>query len=119
MGYYSIAAGSLLPGIATGRVRRNMPNPIPVVLLGRLAIDREWQGRGVGADLLRDAVMRVISAGDIIGVRAILVHAISARAKTFYERFGFRSSPIEPMTLMITLAEARRASRNLGLPGPE
>jgi GNAT superfamily N-acetyltransferase len=109
VGYYSIAAGSLLASAATGRVRRNMPNPIPVVLLGRLAIDREWQGRGIGGDLLRDAVLRVMSAGDTIGVRAILVHAISAEAKTFYERFGFKSSPVEPMTLMITLAEAKRS----------
>jgi GNAT superfamily N-acetyltransferase len=109
VGYYSLAAGSLLPSAATGRVRRNMPNPVPLVLLGRLAIDLGWQGSGLGADLLRDAVLRVLSAGEAIGVRAILVHAISPEAKSFYERHGFRSSPIEPMTLMITLAEANRA----------
>ena len=108
-GYYSLAASSLLPVVATGRVRRNMPNPAPVVLLGRLAIDRGWQGRGLGADLLRDAVLRVLAAGDAIGVRAVLVHAISAEAKAFYERHGFKPSPIEPMTLMITLSEAKRA----------
>jgi predicted N-acetyltransferase YhbS len=107
VGYYSLAAGSVLPGMAVGRVRRNMPNPIPVVLLGRLAVDRLRRGKGLGADLLRDAVLRVLAAGEQIGVRAILVHAISADAKAFYERFGFRASPIEPMTLMITLAEAR------------
>ncbi|HEY1933109.1 MAG TPA: GNAT family N-acetyltransferase [Acetobacteraceae bacterium] len=109
VGYYSLAAGSLLPGAATGRVRRNMPNPVPVVLLGRLAIDRGWHGKGLGGDLLRDAVLRVLSAGGSIGVRAILVHAISPEAKSFYERHGFTASPIEPLTLMITLAEARRA----------
>ncbi len=109
VGYYSLAAGSILPNAATGRVRRNMPNPVPVVLLGRLAIDRGWQGRGLGGDLLRDAVLRVLSAGEAIGVRAILVHAISSEAKVFYERHGFKPSPVEPMTLMITLAEARRA----------
>jgi GNAT superfamily N-acetyltransferase len=109
VGYYSLAAGSVLPGVATGRVRRNMPNPIPIVLLGRLAIDRGWQGRGIGGDLLRDAVLRVLAAGEEIGVRAILVHAISDEAKAFYERFGFKISPVEPMTLMITLAEVRRA----------
>jgi GNAT superfamily N-acetyltransferase len=108
VGYYSLAAGAMLPGVATGRVRRNMPNPVPVVLLGRLAIHRTWQGRGLGGDLLRDAVLRVLAAGERIGVRAILVHAISAEAKTFYERHGFRPSPVEPMTLMITLAEAKR-----------
>ncbi len=109
VGYYSLAAGSLLPSAATGRVRRNMPNPVPVVLLGRLAIDRAWHGKGLGGDLLRDAVLRVLSAGGSIGVRAILAHAISPEAKSFYERHGFMESPIEPMTLMITLAEARRA----------
>jgi len=86
-----------------------MPNPVPVVVLGRLAIDRRWQARGLGGDLLRDAVLRVLSAADAIGVRALLVHAISADAKTFYERHGFKPSPIEPMTVMITLAEAKRA----------
>lgn len=108
VGYYSLAAGSVLHGLATGRVRRNMPNPVPVVILGRLAVDRSWQGRGIGSDLLRDAILRVLSAGEIIGVRAILVHAISPQAKAFYERHGFRSSPVEPMTLMVTIAEARR-----------
>jgi GNAT superfamily N-acetyltransferase len=109
VGYYSLAAGSLLPNAATGRVRRNMPNPVPIVLLGRLAIDRGWQGKGLGADLLRDAVLRVLSAGEAIGVRAMLVHAISPEAKAFYERHGFKPSPVQPMTLMITLAEAGRA----------
>jgi GNAT superfamily N-acetyltransferase len=109
VGYYSLAAGSLLPSAATGRVRRNMPNPVPIVLLGRLAIDRSVQGKGLGGDLLRDAVLRVLSAGEAIGVRAVLVHAISPEAKAFYERYGFRPSPVEPMTLMITLAEAQRA----------
>jgi GNAT superfamily N-acetyltransferase len=108
VGYYSLAAGSVQHGAATGRVRRNMPNPIPVVLLGRLAIDRTWQGRGIGADLLRDAVLRTLSVAETIGVRAILVHAISDAAKAFYERHGFRVSPVEPLTLMITLAETRR-----------
>ncbi|MSP00478.1 MAG: N-acetyltransferase [Acetobacteraceae bacterium] len=108
-GYYSLAACSLLPGTATGRVRRNMPNPVPVVLLGRLAIDRDWQGKGLGGDLLRDATLRVLAAGDSIGVRAILVHAISPKAGAFYERHGFKASPIEPLTLMMTLAEAKRA----------
>lgn len=108
-GYYSLAASSVLPGTATGRVRRNMPNPVPVVLLGRLAIDLAWQGKGLGPDMLRDAVLRTRAAGDVIGVRAMLVHAISPAAKTFYERFGFRPSPVDPMALMITLADAQRA----------
>ena len=107
VGYYSLAAGSVLHETATGRVRRNMPDPVPVALLGRLAIDRDWQGRGLGAALLRDAVLRVIGAAETIGVRALLVHAISDEARAFYERWGFRPSPIEPMTLMITIEEAQ------------
>jgi GNAT superfamily N-acetyltransferase len=108
VGYCGLAAGSVMPGAATGRVRRNMPNPVPVVLLGRLAVDYAWQGRGLGGDLLRDAVLRVLAAGQSIGVRAILVHAISAEATAFYEKHGFRPSPVDPMALMITLSDARR-----------
>jgi predicted N-acetyltransferase YhbS len=108
IGYYSLAAGSVLHAAATGRVRRNMPDPVPVALLGRLAIDRRWQGRGLGIALLRDAVLRVIGAAGTIGVRAVLVHAISDEAKAFYERWGFRPSATDPMTLMITVEEARR-----------
>jgi GNAT superfamily N-acetyltransferase len=107
VGYYSLAAGSVLHAAATGRVRRNMPDPVPVALLGRLAIDKGWQGRGLGAALLRDAVLRVIGAAEMIGVRALLVHAISEEAKGFYERWGFRPSAVEPMTLMITIEEAQ------------
>jgi len=76
--------------------------------MARRWFDRRWQGRGLGADLLRDAVLRTLSAGATIGVQAILMRAISDDAKLFYERHGFRASPIEPMTLMITLAAARR-----------
>jgi predicted N-acetyltransferase YhbS len=85
-----------------------MPDPVPALLLARLAVDRAWHGKGLGADLLSNAVLRVIGAAETIGVRAILFHAISDDAKTFYEKHGFRSSPIEPMTLMVTIDEARR-----------
>jgi GNAT superfamily N-acetyltransferase len=108
VGYYSLAASSVLHQIATGAVRRNMPDPVPVALLGRLAIDSRWQGRGLGQALLRDAILRVVGAAEMIGVRALLVHAISDEARTFYERCGFRPSPVQPMTLMITIDEARR-----------
>jgi GNAT superfamily N-acetyltransferase len=118
VGYYSLAAGSVLPGAATGRVRRNMPSPVPVVLLGRLAIDRAWQGRGLGSDLLQDAVLRVLSAGEHIGIRAILVNAISDEAKALHEKHGFRLSPVEPMTLMITLDDAQRALAPRGQSSP-
>lgn len=108
VGYYSLAAGSILHAKATGRVRRNMPDPAPILLLGRLAVDRAWRGKGLGADLLSDAVLRAIGAAQSVGVRAILVHAISDEAKTFYEKHGFRASPVDPMTLMITIEEAQR-----------
>jgi GNAT superfamily N-acetyltransferase len=108
VGYYSLAAGSVLHHSATGRVRRNMPDPVPAALLGRLAIDRGWQGRGLGAALLQDAVLRVVGAAETIGVRAILVYAISDEAKAFYEHWGLRPSPVDPMTLMITVEEAQR-----------
>jgi GNAT superfamily N-acetyltransferase len=108
VGYYSLAAGSILDTVATGKVRRNMPDPAPVLLLARLAVDRNWHGKGLGADLLCNAVLRAIGAAASIGVRALLVHAISDQAKKFYEKHGFRPSPIEPMTLMITIDEARK-----------
>ncbi|MBN9510426.1 MAG: GNAT family N-acetyltransferase [Alphaproteobacteria bacterium] len=107
VGYYGLAAGSLLPAAATGRVRRNMPNPVPVILLGRLAVDQAWQGKGLGSDLLRDAVLRALSAGEVVGVRAMLVHAISEEARAFYEKHGFLPSPLDSLMLMITLSEAR------------
>jgi GNAT superfamily N-acetyltransferase len=108
-GYYSLAAASVLHGVATPKARRNMPDPVPAILLARLAVDRGWQGAGLGAGLLKDAVLRSAAAAETIGVRVLLVHAISEEAKRFYERFGFRTSPIEPMTLRITLDELRRA----------
>ena len=106
VGYYSLAAGSVARETAPGRVRRNAPDPVPVVVVGRLAVDRGFQGQGLGRALLRDAVLRILQAADIIGVRAILVHALSDQAKHFYEDCGFTPSPINPLTLMITVSEA-------------
>jgi GNAT superfamily N-acetyltransferase len=106
VGYYSLAAGSVARETAPGRVRRNAPDPVPVVVLGRLAVDRDFQGQGLGHTLLRDAVLRTLQAADIIGVRAILVHALSEQAKRYYEDCGFAPSPINPLTLMITVSEA-------------
>jgi GNAT superfamily N-acetyltransferase len=79
------------------------------MVLGRLAVDRAYQGRGFGSGLLRDAILRILHAAEIGGIRAILVHAISDEAKRFYEHHGFVESPVDPMTLMITVAEARRS----------
>jgi GNAT superfamily N-acetyltransferase len=85
-----------------------MPDPVPAMVLGRLAVDKAHHGRGVGTGLLRDAVLRTMQAADIAGIRTILVHAISEPAKRFYERYGFVASPVDPMTVMITVAEAAR-----------
>lgn len=109
VGYYALATGGVAQARAAGRVRRNMPDPVPVMILGRLAVDRRWQGRNVGASLLGDAVVRTLQAAEIGGIRAILVDAISADAKRFYERHGFKASPVDPMVLMITIADARKA----------
>ena len=108
VGYYALAAGAVAHTEATSRAERNMPDPVPVILIGRLAMDSRFQSRGIGADLLRDAVLRTLQAAEIAGIRAILVSAISANAKTFYEKFGFISSPANPQTLMITVTEASR-----------
>ena len=108
-GYYSLAAGSLLQAEATGKIRRNMPDPVPMALLGRLAIDVSAQGKGLGTALLKDSVLRVINASNQLAIRGILVDAIDVKAKTFYEHFGFRPSPLFPMKLMVTLADIERA----------
>jgi GNAT superfamily N-acetyltransferase len=109
VGYYALATGAVAQTEASGRVRRNMPDPVPVMVLGRLAVDRAYQGRGLGRALLRDAVLRTLQAAEIAGIRAILVHAISEEAKEFYERCGFAASVVDPMTLMITVADAALA----------
>jgi len=83
-----------------------MPDPIPVIILGRLAIDQQFQRMGLGRALLRDALLRVLQAAEIAGVRAILVHALHESTKKFYLHCGFHPSPIDPMTLMITVSEA-------------
>jgi GNAT superfamily N-acetyltransferase len=108
VGYYTLAAGAVAHVEAPGRIRRNMPDPVPAIVLGRLAVDRAFHGQGVGTGLLRDAVVRIVHAADIAGVRAILVHAISEEARRFYERYGFVASPIDPLTVMISVAEAMR-----------
>jgi GNAT superfamily N-acetyltransferase len=111
IGYYALASGAVTVADSTGRFRRNMPDPIPVAVLGRLAIDRSQQGRGLGRALFRDCALRVAHAAEAIGIRGILVHAISEQAKAFYLALGFDSSPSEPMTLMVTLGDIRELLR--------
>lgn len=106
--YYAIAAGSIAHADAIGGVRRNMPEPVPVALLGRLAVDASVQGQGIGKHLLQDAVIRVAQASDVIGMRAIVVDALDVQAKIFYEQYGFVSSPISPFKLMVTIEAVLR-----------
>lgn len=103
--YYALASGAVLSADATGRLRRNMPDPIPVVVLGRLAVDSAWHGQGLGRALVRDAGLRVRQAADAIGIRGMTVQALSDEAKVFYEHLGFEPSPMDAKLLMITLAD--------------
>lgn len=107
LAYYALASSAIIVQATPGRFRRNMPDPIPVVVLARLAVDQSLQGRGFGRALLRDAGQRVIQAADTIGIRGMIVHALSAEAKTFYEQIGFEPSPLGPMMLMVTLADLK------------
>jgi GNAT superfamily N-acetyltransferase len=103
VGYYSLASGALALADAPGSIRHNMPDPVPVGILGRLAIDRSFHGRGLGVALLQDAVIRTAQAAGIIGIRGVLVHAISVEAKAFYQYHGFVESLTQPMTLLLSL----------------
>lgn len=105
--FYSLATGAVACRQAPGRIRRNMPDPIPVMIVGRLAVHLDWQKKGLGGDLLADAVKRTLQAADIAGIRALVVHALSEDAKQFYEQFGFQSSSTDPLDLMIALKDAQ------------
>lgn len=107
LAYYALASSAVTVDAASGRFRRNMPDPVPVVVLGRLAVDRSLHGRGIGRALVRDACLRVVQAADTIGIRGMLVHALSDEARAFYERIGFERSPLDPMMLMVTLADLK------------
>jgi GNAT superfamily N-acetyltransferase len=103
IGYCALASGGVAAIEAPGNVRRNMPDPVPVMILARLAIDSRWQGKGIGGDLLRDAVLRTVQAAEIGGIRALLVHALDGSAARFCERYGFKPSPIRPLTYFLQL----------------
>lgn len=106
-GYYAMAAGAVTHQAATSSVRRNMPDPVPVMVLARLAVDHRAQGIKLGAALLQDAVNRAVAVSQNAGIRALLVHALHDRAKQFYEHYGFQASPQHPMTLMLRLNAAK------------
>lgn len=109
VGYYALASSAVAPAAAPGRFRRNMPDPVPVVVLGRLAVATSHHGQGLGRALFQDAALRVIHAADAIGIRGMVVHALSEEAKAFYRRLGLDESPLDPMTLMVTIIDLREA----------
>ena len=110
VGYYSISAGSVAQEEAPTRVAKGLArHPIPVILLARLAVDKDEKGTGLGKALLKDALLRIAHAADIVGARAVLVHAIDDQARRFYEHFGFEASPVHEMQLMLLMKDLRRA----------
>ncbi len=108
-GYYSLAVGHVVLVDAPLRLSKGLAkHPVPIMLLARLAIDRRWQGQGVGKSLLRDALQRTLQAADIAGIRAFAVHAKDEEARRFYEHFNFMPSPTDPMHLFVLLKDVRR-----------
>lgn len=109
-GYYCLAAGCVVRGGMPRAMQRNLPEPVPVIVLGRLALAADWQGKGIGAALLRDAILRSIRVSRELGARALLVHAISESAREFYLGAGFVESPINRMILMLGLVKLAATS---------
>jgi GNAT superfamily N-acetyltransferase len=107
VGYYALATGVVQRADASRRIARNMPEPMPVILLGRLAVDRKEQGHSLGSHLLRDAIARTVQVAEIVGVRALLVHALNERARDFYLHHDFEPSPTDPLHLMLPMTDAR------------
>ena len=108
VGYYCLASGSVIHSEAPGKFKRNMPDPIPVMILGRLAVDRNHQKRGIGTGLIKDAIIRTYQASEIVGVRGILIHALNEEMKERYvNKYGFTASTVHRLTVMATLAELK------------
>ena len=107
IGYYALASGSVERLAAPGSIARNMPEPVPVVVLGRLVVDVDYQGHRLGAALLKDAMLRTLAVSHEVEIRAMLVHAISDEAKQFCRRYGFQESPIDAMTLMLSIQQLK------------
>jgi GNAT superfamily N-acetyltransferase len=108
VGYYAIAAGSVRKQDVPQRIAKGgQPDPIPVSLLARLAVDQHEQGKGLGKALLKDALQRIECAADIIGIRAVLVHAIDQEARAFYKKFDFDESPVDELHLLLLMKDLR------------
>lgn len=109
IGFYALAVGEVGPDDAPERVAKGLArHPSPIMLLARLAVDQRWQGKGVGAGLLRDAILRTLAAADIAGLRALAVHAKDARARSFYQRFDFSPSPTDPLHAFVLIKDLKR-----------
>ena len=106
-GYYCLSSHSISRDEMPGSIRRNAPDPIPVILIGRLAVDSRFARQGLGYSLLRDALTKAVEAANIVGSRAIVVDALDDEAVTFYEKFGFRLMPGSARALYITMEDAR------------
>ena len=107
-GYYTLTVGQVLYGDAPERLKKGLPRyPVPIMLLARLAVSVEWQGRGIGAGLLKDAMLRTVQAADIAGIRAFVTHAKNDRAKTFYKHFNFAPLPSDPCHLYCLVKDIR------------
>lgn len=109
LGYYTLSAVAVEHVDLPGKIRRNAPNPVPAVLMGRLAIATSAQGSGLGRFLVRDAILSTLAAADRIGVRILLVHALHEPAAAFYETLGFKRSPTDLLHLYLLLADARKS----------
>jgi len=108
VGYYVLATGSVMHKQAPSKVRRNMPEPVPVMILGRLAVSKDMQSAGLGRGLLRDTILRTLGVSKQAGIKTLLVHVLSDAAHKFYRQCGFIESPLDPMVLMITLKDAEQ-----------
>lgn len=109
LGYYTLSAVAVEHAALPGKIRRNAPDPVPAVLLGRLAIDARAQGSGLGRFLVRDAILSTLAAADRVGVRILLVHALHEQAARFYEQLGFKRSPTDQLHLHLLLADVRKS----------
>lgn len=105
--YYASSTAVVMRAAATKRAARNQPDPLPALLLGRLAVDRRWRGHGLGAALLKHFLLKAMEVSELTGVRVLLVHAKTAAAAAFYRRYGFEESPIDDLTLMLLVKDLR------------
>lgn len=105
IGFYCLSTGAVQHDGAPRVLRRNLPNPTPIVIIGRLAVDKSYQSKGIGRALLKDALLRVTKASELVGVRAVLVHTVDQEAVPFYARYGFRAFPMGNQSLFLPVDE--------------